>query len=424
MVKFPSWETSQFLFVVFCACCAFWPYAAGYRITALERSPLRESLNEQLINREGSMFALALLVPLFFDWLADLFVQHMNPKKKDASDEMITHFEKAFLFVSLAAAPCLTFVSSDSESLALLWFCLTRFQVVAVLGTFRVSLSRYDSRVWSWWSTMLSVTIITVALNITTWTSMNPTSTSSIAIFATTLKAIALSMNFFQSGLFLLRQIYTFLYHGVKYGKATMLGGFSFTNKVGPSSGVPSVPQQRRNSQPLSSGAPNQDNSFMEKMFFPILFVSIELVSHFIVSMSFIVLGSASQFNPQNLLTYKVAFIVVEVGLLFYYMRKVKYESLYNLRALVESRKQYLRYIAHEMRTPLNSAVLGLKLICDSLATIEIKDDLDYELEETAGDVSKTIAIAVEILADLMTFNKIEGTLTIYLLFSSLSYPR
>ena len=114
----------------------------------------------------------------------------------------------------------------------------------------------------------------------------------------------------------------------------------------------------------------------------------------------------------------------MEVGLLFYYMRKVKYESLYNLRALVESRKQYLRYIAHEMRTPLNSAVLGLKLICDSLATIEIKDDLDYELEETAGDVSKTIAIAVEILADLMTFNKIEGTLTIYLLFSSLSYPR
>ena len=36
-------------------------------------------------------------------------------------------------------------------------------------------------------------------------------------------------------------------------------------------------------------------------------------------------------------------------------------------------------------------------------------DDLDYELCDTAGDISKTISIAVAILADLMTFNKIEG---------------
>ena len=30
-------------------------------------------------------------------------------------------------------------------------------------------------------------------------------------------------------------------------------------------------------------------------------------------------------------------------------------------------------------------------------------------MADTAGDVSKTISIAVAILADLMTFNKIEG---------------
>ena len=86
-----------------------------------------------------------------------------------------------------------------------------------------------------------------------------------------------------------------------------------------------------------------------------------------------IVLGSASEFTTVDLMTYKAAFILVEVGLLFYYLRKIKYESLYNLSALIESRKQYLRYIAHEMRTPLNSACLGLKLIVDALATIENK---------------------------------------------------
>ena len=399
------------VFVVFGACCAFWPYAAGYRITALEHSPLRASLNEQVINGEGSIFSLALLVPLFFDWLADMFAQYMNPKKKDTADEMITNCQKALLFLSLTGAPCLAFVTRDCDSLALLWFCLTRFQVVAVLGTFRVSLSRYDSRVWPWWSTILSVIIIAVALNITTWTSMNNTNASPLGIFATSLKAIALAMNFYQSGLFLLRQVCIYVCNGLKkHGKSSsMLSAFSFTqHKVEPSSGKPSVPQQQGES---TREINDQNVAFMEKMFFPIMFVSIELVSHFIVSMSFIVLGSASQFNPPNLLIYKSAFIIVEVGLLFYYMRKIKYESLYHLCALVESRKQYLRYIAHEMRTPLNSAVLGLKLICDSLATIENKDDLDFEIAETAGDVSKTIAIAVEILADLMTFNKIEGNI-------------
>ena len=123
------------------------------------------------------MFALALLVPLFFDWLADLLVHYLNPKKKDTADEMVTDFQKALLFVSLAGAPCLTFVASaNCDTLALLWFCLTRFQVVAVLGTFRVCLSKYDSRVWTWWSTMLSGPFLSSTfLILTIFTFPNPT---------------------------------------------------------------------------------------------------------------------------------------------------------------------------------------------------------------------------------------------------------
>ena len=45
----------------------------------------------------------------------------------------------------------------------------------------------------------------------------------------------------------------------------------------------------------------------------------------------------------------------------------------------------------------------------ESLGTIEDKDAFDEELHETATDVSKTLAIAVEILTDLMTFNRIES---------------
>ena len=43
-----------------------------------------------------------------------------------------------------------------------------------------------------------------------------------------------------------------------------------------------------------------------------------------------------------------------------------------------------------------------------SLMSIEDRDDLDEELLETASDVSKTLEVAVGIMSDLMTINKIE----------------
>ena len=66
-------------------------------------------------------------------------------------------------------------------------------------------------------------------------------------------------------------------------------------------------------------------------------------------------------------------------------------------------------------RTPLNSAVLGLNLIINALASVEEKDELDEMLYETTTDVSKTLSTGVSILADLMSFTKIEsGIMTLH----------
>ena len=48
------------------------------------------------------------------------------------------------------------------------------------------------------------------------------------------------------------------------------------------------------------------------------------------------------------------------------------------------------------------------------------KGEFDTELSETADDVSKTLSVAVQLLADLMTFNKIEGNIN-YTLTPTLS---
>ena len=51
----------------------------------------------------------------------------------------------------------------------------------------------------------------------------------------------------------------------------------------------------------------------------------------------------------------------------------------------------------------------------DALTSLEDKNEFDSMLHETASDVSKTLSGAVEILANLMTFNKIEnGIMTLH----------
>jgi hypothetical protein len=225
------------------------------------------------------------------------------------------------------------------------------------------------------------VTILSVALNISTWTSItdNGIDSESMVILATVMTVVVLAMIIFPTGLWLLRKSFI---------------RCNYHNKVNPNDD--------------NNGNDTTDNTEHKWNYhdFYHLFGS---SSYIIVLVTSLILGSVRHYTPQMLLTYKSSFIILEVLLLLYYLRKTKFDSLHNLSISIESRKQYLRYIAHEIRTPLNSATLGLKLLTDTLATIENKDDLDNELCDTAGDVSKTISIAVQILADLMTFNKIEG---------------
>ena len=61
-------------------------------------------------------------------------------------------------------------------------------------------------------------------------------------------------------------------------------------------------------------------------------------------------MGSEDQYTSTLLAIYNAAFILIELGLLFYYLRSTKWINAHHLQTLVESRKQYLRYIAHEIR--------------------------------------------------------------------------
>lgn len=74
---------------------------------------------------------------------------------------------------------------------------------------------------------------------------------------------------------------------------------------------------------------------------------------------------------------------------------------------MLQSKKSYVRYISHELRTPLNTAFLGLKLL-----TLELKasnDPKDVEHYDTLCDVNVSCMAAVDILNDLLCFEKLES---------------
>ena len=69
----------------------------------------------------------------------------------------------------------------------------------------------------------------------------------------------------------------------------------------------------------------------------------------------------------------------------------------------------FIRYITHEVRTPMNTAIMGLDLLMEEYIGYKNEDDL-----KTVQDIKKSCDIAVNVLNELLMFDKLEsGTLLI-----------
>jgi len=73
----------------------------------------------------------------------------------------------------------------------------------------------------------------------------------------------------------------------------------------------------------------------------------------------------------------------------------------------LEMKRIFVRYVSHEIRTPLNTVFLGLKLLHDDMT----KKNKDLLMLETVNDIKDSCDIAVNILNDLLTYEKLEGGL-------------
>jgi len=67
----------------------------------------------------------------------------------------------------------------------------------------------------------------------------------------------------------------------------------------------------------------------------------------------------------------------------------------------------FVNYISHEMRTPLNTAVMGLQCLRDEIIKVDGNDEIINILDEVRG----ACEISVTILSEMLDFDKLQSGL-------------
>jgi signal transduction histidine kinase len=139
--------------------------------------------------------------------------------------------------------------------------------------------------------------------------------------------------------------------------------------------------------------------------------------------------------NPRSACIGAVA-IMVFTSLLFFFYDFFVRKEFHTKKNLLESKRQFVRFVSHEVRTPLNTVCMGLTLLQDDLATVlglrrdawrktrsnhadKSNNTNKEQFEEwltLSNQVYRNAEAAVSVLNDLLNYDKIQmGTLTLEL---------
>lgn len=135
---------------------------------------------------------------------------------------------------------------------------------------------------------------------------------------------------------------------------------------------------------------------------------------------------SLSTSNPRTA-TIGAVLVIFLTSLIFLIYDFGVRREFHNKRALLEAKRQYMRYVSHEVRTPLNAVCMGLAVLQEELATALGKnsaDELDREIDtcptttphaesnlswfKLTAEVLDNATTAADVLSDLLNYDKIK----------------
>jgi hypothetical protein len=91
------------------------------------------------------------------------------------------------------------------------------------------------------------------------------------------------------------------------------------------------------------------------ELYYPLTYIFISVACTSTVVYLAFQYGRIQDFDESALLINNLIYSAYALFMIFISMRMVKSEVLQGLYALLQSKKEYVRYISHELRTPLNA---------------------------------------------------------------------
>jgi signal transduction histidine kinase/CheY-like chemotaxis protein len=120
--------------------------------------------------------------------------------------------------------------------------------------------------------------------------------------------------------------------------------------------------------------------------------------------------------NNKVIATVGSVCIIIFTSLLFLLYDFFVRQEIGNQRAIMEAKRKFMRFVSHEVRTPLNSICMGLQLMQDEIQRFILlsqkgqKPDSEKlnDWADLNGDILKNAHSAVTVLSDLLNYDKIE----------------
>ena len=104
--------------------------------------------------------------------------------------------------------------------------------------------------------------------------------------------------------------------------------------------------------------------------------------------------------NPRNATIAALSVIVLITVLFFFYDFFVQRE-FHERRQVLDAKRTFIRYVSHEVRTPLNAVLMGLNIIQN--------DETDTERSQLIQEIQNSANSAVDVLNEVLQYDKIES---------------
>ena len=104
--------------------------------------------------------------------------------------------------------------------------------------------------------------------------------------------------------------------------------------------------------------------------------------------------------NPRNATIAALSVILLITVLFFFYDFFVRRE-FYERAQVLKAKRTFIRYVSHEVRTPLNAVIMGLNIIQD--------EEKDTERSQLIQEIQNSANSAVNVLNEVLQYDKIES---------------